>query len=87
MPVTLHHTVIISNEMQPLEKIAGEWLTVNEAAELSGYNPEYITRLIRKGEIRARKVSIVWLVDPESISEFLAKVQARGAKRGPKSEK
>ena len=64
----------------------GEWLTVREAVKLSGYNPESITRLIREGKIKARKVSIVWLVDRETLLEYLGKVQKLGEKRGRKPE-
>jgi excisionase family DNA binding protein len=62
------------------------WLTVSEAANLSGYNPEYITRLIRAGTLQGRKVSIVWLVDRQSLMTYLAKTQAMGEKRGPKPQ-
>ena len=61
-----------------------EWLTVREAVKLSGYNDEYITRLIREDKIKARKVSIVWLIDRESFLSYLDKVQSLGGKRGPK---
>jgi excisionase family DNA binding protein len=47
-----------------------EWLTVNEAAELSGYHPEHIRRLIRQGEITAKKFSIVWMVSRESLLDY-----------------
>ena len=47
-----------------------EWLTVNEAAELSGYHPEHIRRLIRPGAIMAKKFSIVWMVSRESLLEY-----------------
>jgi len=67
--------------------INGDWLTVNEAAKLSGYDPEYITRLIRQGEIKARKFSIVWQVNEESLLAYMAKAQAMGEKRGRKPEK
>jgi excisionase family DNA binding protein len=63
-----------------------EWLTVNEAAKESGYNPEYIRELIRQGKIKARKISIVWLVDRESFLAYLKKAQAMGEKRGRKPE-
>ena len=63
-----------------------KWLTVNEAAELSGLHPEYITKLIRRGKIEARKFSIVWQVNRESLLAYLAKVEAMGEKRGPKPE-
>jgi len=62
-------------------------LTVNEAAKLSGYNPEHVTRLIREGKVKARKFSIVWMVSRESLLAYMAKVQAMGEKRGRKPEK
>jgi len=64
----------------------GEWLTVNEAAKLSGYNPEHITRLIRENKIEAKKFSIVWQVNRKSLLTYLKKVQALGEKRGRKPE-
>jgi excisionase family DNA binding protein len=67
--------------------INGEWLTVRDAAKLSGYNPEHIRRLIREGEIEGRKVSIVWLVNRESLLAYVTKAQAMGGKRGRKPEK
>ncbi len=64
-----------------------KWLTVNEAAKLSGYNPEHVTRLIREGKVTARKFSIVWQVSKESLLAYLARAQAMGEKRGRKPEK
>ncbi len=49
----------------------GEWLTVNDAARISGYHPEHVTRLIRQGKIKARKFSIVWQVNRESVLAYL----------------
>lgn len=63
-----------------------DWLTVNEAAKLSGYDPEHIRRLIRDGEIIARKFSIVWMVDRKSLLEYVKKAQTWGKKRGRKPE-
>jgi excisionase family DNA binding protein len=48
-----------------------EWLTVNEAARLSGYHPEYIRQLIRDGKVNAKKFSIVWMVDKESLLQYV----------------
>ena len=47
------------------------WLTVNEAASLSGYHPEYVRQLIREGKIVAKKFSIVWMVSKESLVEYV----------------
>jgi excisionase family DNA binding protein len=65
-----------------------EWLSVSEAAQLSGYHPEYIRRLIRDGEIEARKFSIVWQVRRESLSRYIENASSKEDKRfTPKSKK
>ena len=48
-----------------------EWLTVNEAADLSGYHPEHIRRLIREEEVAAKKFSIVWMVSKLSLLAYM----------------
>ena len=63
-----------------------EWITVSQAAELSGYNEEHITRLCRQGKIEARKYSIVWQVNRDSLLGYIAKVEKLGNKRGPQSK-
>lgn len=62
----------------------GEWLTVNEAASLSGYHPESIRELVRRGRIKARKFSIVYQVNRESLLAYMKKAKAMGEKRGRK---
>ena len=65
-----------------------EWLSVNEAAELSGYHPEYIRRLIRDGDIVARKFSIVWQVKRISLLDYIKTAKSKSDKRySPKSKK
>ena len=59
----------------------GEWLTVNEAAKLSGYNPEYIRRLIRNGKIEHRKFSFIYQVNRESLLDYLKKAGSLTDKR------
>ncbi len=63
-----------------------EWLTVNEAAKLSGYNADHLRELIRDGKIKAQKFSIVWMVDGESLLAYKTKAQASGEKRGRKPQ-
>ena len=66
----------------------GEWLSVSEAAKLSGYHPEYIRRLIRDGEIEARKIVIVWQVKLESLNDYVKNAQSKDDKRyTPKTKK
>ena len=49
----------------------GQWLTVKEAADMSGYHPEHIRRLVREGKIEARKIVTVWLVNRSSLQNYL----------------
>jgi len=65
---------------------SSEWITVSQAADLSGYNEEHITRLCRQGKIKAQKYSIVWQVNRKSLLGYIAKVEKLGDKRGPKSQ-
>ena len=64
-----------------------EWLTVSEAVKLSGYNADHLREVIREGKIKARKFSIVWMVNRESLLEYVKKAQTWGKKRGRKPEK
>lgn len=61
-----------------------EWITASQAAQISGYNEEHITRLCRQGKIAAKKYSTVWQVNRNSLLEYIAKVGKLGDKRGPK---
>ncbi len=59
-----------------------EWLTVNDAAKLSGYHPEHIRRLVRQGAITAKKFSIVWMVSRESLLSYV-----KSQERPPQDQK
>jgi excisionase family DNA binding protein len=68
--------------------MSDKWLSVSDAAKLSGYHPEYIRRLIRDGEIEARKFSIVWQVRQTSLSVYVENAKSKNDKRfTPKSKK
>jgi hypothetical protein len=47
------------------------WISIEEAAQISGYHPEHIRRLIRGGKVKGRKFSIVWQVDRASFYAYL----------------
>ncbi len=63
-----------------------EWITTQEAAELSGYHPDHLRRLIRAGSIRAKKFGIVWQVDRHSLLDYMTQgQQSEDKRRGPKT--
>ena len=62
-----------------------EWITTQEAAELSGYNIVYLRQLIRGKQIEGRKWGPVWQVNRQSIVDYLEAAQQSNDKRhGPK---
>ena len=65
----------------------GDWLTTQEAAALAGYHPDHIRRLIRAGEITARKWGVAWMIDRQSLLKYLKQIETQGQRRGPKPEK
>ncbi len=66
--------------------MADHWVTVNEAAKLSGYHAERIRELIRDGKIVAAKKGNSWWVDSKSVLTYVRNVQKTKDKRfGPRS--
>lgn len=66
--------------------IETDWITTSDAAEISGYHPDHIRRVIRSGMIEAQKFGFVWQVSRKSLLAYLEKMEKRGDKRGPKPE-
>ncbi|MBT3315135.1 MAG: helix-turn-helix domain-containing protein [Anaerolineae bacterium] len=61
-----------------------DWLTTYQAAELSGYNPDYIRQLIRTEKILGRKWGASWQVNRNSLERYLQKAAKKGKRPGPK---
>jgi hypothetical protein len=51
--------------------ISGEFITVRSASEISGYNQQYLRRLLRKGLFKKRKIGQIWLIDKKSFLDYL----------------
>jgi excisionase family DNA binding protein len=66
--------------------MSDHWVTVNEAARLSGYHAERIRELIRDGKIVATKKGNSWWVDSKSVLTYVKDAQKTKDKRfGPRS--
>ena len=64
-----------------------DWISTTEAAELSGYNPEYIRRLIRAGKIKVTQKGMRFWVDRDSFLEYVRQSRTASKKdkrHGPK---
>jgi excisionase family DNA binding protein len=67
--------------------MAAEWITTQEAAELSGYHPEYIRRLVRQGKIQAELKGPMFWISKASFLKFLHEAQKSSQhdkRHGPK---
>ena len=63
------------------------WLTVTQAAVVTGYHPEHLRELIRDGKIEARKFGPLWQVNRNSLMTYLrAAEKSKDGRRGPKAE-
>lgn len=47
-----------------------DYLTVEETAEVLGYNPFYVRRMLRNGKLRADKKGGMWLIYREAVEEY-----------------
>lgn len=61
-----------------------DWLTTYEAVRLSGYELDYIRKLVRAKKIVGRKWGQSWQVSRSSLLEFLKTREKEGEKRGRK---
>jgi excisionase family DNA binding protein len=58
-----------------------EWITVTQAAEISGYNAVYLRRLIRAGKIDYRMFGFMYQVNKKSLLEYLKEAGKKKDKR------
>lgn len=62
-----------------------DWITTQEAVELTGYNPDHLRELIRSGRIRAKKFGQVWQVSRTDVLAYLkAAGKSEDKRRGPR---
>jgi hypothetical protein len=70
------------------ETNADDWVTVQQAAEIAGYHPNYVRRLIRENAVKGRKwANLVWQVSKQSLLAYVEKQSELGERRGAKPTK
>jgi len=61
------------------------FMSVQDAATYSGYNAQYLRRLLVSGDIEGSKIGQVWLVKVTSLDAYLKEVRQGGDRRyGPR---
>ena len=60
-------------------------VTVQASAELTGYNIQYLRRVLRSGALEGIKIGQMWLIDMESLEAYLENVESTSDRRcGPR---
>jgi len=66
--------------------MASDWITTEEASEISGYHPHHIRRLLWSGDVKGQKWGQQWQVSRISLLAYVRSMERLGEKRGPKSD-
>lgn len=59
-------------------------MTIKEAAEYSGYHPEYLRRLCRQGKIDHTRAGNVYLVKTKSLLDYIENLDPADGRTGAK---
>ena len=61
--------------------ILDEYITVRKAAEISGYNQQYLRRLLRENNIHSERLGQFWLINRDSFMDYLNEAKRSRDKR------
>ncbi len=59
---------------------APEWISVKQAADLSGYDVQHVRRLMRGGKVTGQKLPGMqeWLIDRPSLQAYVKQMKSLG---------
>ena len=59
--------------MPEIPKEGAHYITLKEAAQISGYSPDYLGQLIRKGKLAGKQVylNVAWVTTERALREYL----------------
>ena len=55
--------------------MSDDWITTQEAIELSGYHPIYMRVLLREKKVKGKKFGRTWQVNKRSLLEYIENAQ------------
>jgi hypothetical protein len=60
-----------------------KFLTLKEAAQISGYAPDYIGQLIRKGKLPGKQVytSFAWMISEQDLKNYMSNARQQQEKQ------
>jgi len=64
--------------------VTEDYITVKTASKFSGYNEQYLRRLLREGVFETRKIGQLWLIEQSDFGKYLQEARKTSDKRfGP----
>jgi len=64
--------------------VTEDYITVKTASKYSGYNEQYLRRLLREGIFKTRKIGQLWLIEQSDFGNYLQETRKTTDKRfGP----
>jgi hypothetical protein len=74
-----------NRKLVPAEQVIVNHISVEEATTISGYNAQYLRRLLRAGKLAGVKVGQVWLIDLASLQTYFScAISSNDMRFGPK---
>ena len=65
--------------------LINQHITVQAAAETTGYNIQYLRRLLRSSALKGVKIGQMWLIEMDDLDAYLERVESTSDRRcGPK---
>jgi hypothetical protein len=74
--------------MAESKKEGTRYITLKEASKISGYTPDYLGQLIRKGKLPGKQIylNVAWVTTEDALEEYLGKDKTAGARSGRMSD-
>jgi len=61
--------------------LINRYVTVQATAEVTGYNIQYLRRLLRSGTLEGIKIGQIWLIEMQSLEKYLQYVNTTSDRR------
>ena len=78
---------LITQNLSQISKpqVIDNHITVKTASEITGYNVQYLRRLLRARSLEALKIGQVWLINLVSLEEYLMRrMMSKDRRCGPR---
>ena len=77
-------SLFVSPEKESAGLVVERHITVSAAAAVTGYNPQYLRRLLRKNRLKGKRLGQQWLIDLDAFNVYLAwSLESDDQRRGP----